>query len=369
MPYSDDRKWTVRQHLLDVVQEFPTLVLKAQTYTYPDGRSATLLMVEGTLPMYYQGVKYNIPVAIWLTEQYPQQAPLTYVVPTPDMIIKPRHSFVDASGVVNTPYLQHWSPQLCNLVDMGHDTSIQFGQDPPLFRLPAAGARPVPTPPAAMPVPVPPHLSFLLQAAFRKAAIAALTRRLQSSIAAANADAAAEMDSLFETQGKLTRREEEIQKGVAALQKERQALEACVLSMSGKTVALERWLEENEAKLPQGEINPDEAIVAADSLSQQALEAQAEDLAIEDTLYALERALTNGVITADAYLKQVRLICRKQFFVRALGMKVASKQHEVARHSQNRTRHERSPQTQSVQMPQGDSWANTGILANPLQAR
>lgn len=49
------------------------------------------------------------------------------------------------------------------------------------------------------------------------------------------------------------RREEEIQKGVAALQKERQALEACVLSMSGKTVALERWLEENEAKLPQGE--------------------------------------------------------------------------------------------------------------------
>ena len=46
--------------------------------------------------------------------------------------------------------------------------------------------------------------------------------------------------------------------------------------------------------------------MAADSLSQQALEAQAEDLAIEDTLYALERALTNGVITADAYLKQVR---------------------------------------------------------------
>ena len=40
---------------------------------------------------------------------------------------------------------------------------------------------------------------------------------------------------------------------MAALQKERQALEACVLSMSGKTVALERWLEENEAKMPQGE--------------------------------------------------------------------------------------------------------------------
>ena len=57
-----------------------------------------LLLAEGTVPMYYQGVKYNIPVAIWLSEQYPLAAPLAYVVPTPDMIIKPRHSFVEASG-------------------------------------------------------------------------------------------------------------------------------------------------------------------------------------------------------------------------------------------------------------------------------
>ena len=54
--------------------------------------------------------------------------------------------------------------------------------------------------------------------------------------------------------------------------------------------------------VPAGEINPDEAIVAADSLSQQALEAQAEDLAIEDTLYALELALTKGVLTAYTHL-------------------------------------------------------------------
>lgn len=30
--------------------------------------------------MYYQGVKYNIPVALWLPERYPLQAPLAYVV-------------------------------------------------------------------------------------------------------------------------------------------------------------------------------------------------------------------------------------------------------------------------------------------------
>ena len=35
--------------------------------------TAELLVAEGTVPMYFQGVKYNIPVAIWLPEQYPLQ--------------------------------------------------------------------------------------------------------------------------------------------------------------------------------------------------------------------------------------------------------------------------------------------------------
>ena len=54
-----------------------------------------------------------------------------------------------------------------------------------------------------------------------------------------------------------------------------------------------------------GEVDPDTAIVAADPLCQQALECQAEDMAIEDTLYALERALTDGHLPFDTYLKQV----------------------------------------------------------------
>ena len=54
-----------------------------------------------------------------------------------------------------------------------------------------------------------------------------------------------------------------------------------------------------------GEVDADVAIVAADPHCQQALDCQAEDMAIEDTLYALERALTDGHLPADAYLKQV----------------------------------------------------------------
>lgn len=45
--------------------------------------------------------------------------------------------------------------------------------------------------------------------------------------------------------------------------------------------------------------------MAADALCQQALEAQAEDMAVEDTLYALERCFQSGGLPADVYLKQV----------------------------------------------------------------
>jgi len=43
---------------------------------------------------------------------------------------------------------------------------------------------------------------------------------------------------------------------------------------------------------------------AADPLSQQALEAQAQDLALEDALYALDKALNSGSVEADVYLRQ-----------------------------------------------------------------
>ena len=69
---------------------------------------------------------------------------------------------------------------------------------------------------------------------------------------------------------------------------------------------------------------------------------------------------------------QVRSLCRKQFFVRALGMKVAARQHKHASPRVQSTARSTpySPQPdRGVHMTQGDSWANTGILSNPLAAQ
>ena len=54
-----------------------------------------------------------------------------------------------------------------------------------------------------------------------------------------------------------------------------------------------------------GEISADDAVVPADALSAQALAAQAEDLALEDAMYELDRALPESTQPIEVYLKQV----------------------------------------------------------------
>ena len=167
----------------------------------------------------------------------------------------------------------------------------------------------------------------------------------------ANEGAAAQIDAMFQEQQQLTQRGSDLAAGVGGMQAERTALESCVLELSGKAVALERWLADNEAKTPEGEVDADGAIVAADVLSAQALEAQAEDMAVEDTLYSLDKALQEGALQPEAYMKQVRNHCYKQFFVRALGNKVAARQHELRRNTAPRHSHAPRP-PMHVQMPQ-----------------
>lgn len=68
-------------------------------------------------------------------------------------------------------------------------------------------------------------------------------------------------------------------------------------------------------------------------------------------------------------LPQVRAVCRRQFFVRTVGSKVAAQQ-ETARRAappppppQRPHEVQRTPSTgRPVVLPQGDSWASAGIV-------
>ncbi|KAK9065452.1 hypothetical protein SSX86_014851 [Deinandra increscens subsp. villosa] len=142
LPYSEDLKPLIDQHLLALSKSHPSLLQKTATFTHNDGRSVTLLQSDGTVPMVFQNVTYNIPVLIWLTETYPRNPPLVFVNPTRDMVIRRSHPFVNQSGLVWIPYLENWVFPSSNLVDLARDLSSYFGYDPPLYSVP----RPNPNP-------------------------------------------------------------------------------------------------------------------------------------------------------------------------------------------------------------------------------
>jgi ESCRT-I complex subunit TSG101 len=55
-------------------------------------------------------------------------------------------------------------------------------------------------------------------------------------------------------------------------------------------------------------------------------ELHADDLAVDDTLYELERALRGEAIPLDKFLKHVRHLARRQFEARAVATKVLAAQ-------------------------------------------
>ena len=98
-----------------------TVSLIASIYfpiAYDDGRTQLLLCVHGLLPIAYRQASYHIPIAIWITRQYPREPPLSFVVPTSDMLVKPS-KHVSVSGLCRIEYILDWEKKyevrLCHI--------------------------------------------------------------------------------------------------------------------------------------------------------------------------------------------------------------------------------------------------------------
>ncbi|KAL6524697.1 hypothetical protein OROHE_015979 [Orobanche hederae] len=352
LPYAEDMKWHIRQHLLHLTETYPSLQPKTAVFTHNDGRTVNLLQADGTVPMSFQGVTYNIPVIIWLMESYPRHAPLVFVNPTRDMIIKRPHPFVSPNGVVSIPYIHSWVFPASNLVELVRNLSLFFARDPPLYSQrkpsnpspnlnPSYGsmnssvdstvARPA-IPPrdySPTPTPPPPYGSGRIMEdpseVFKKNAINKLVESLNGDIREMRKTKEGEMEGFLGAQAALRKREEELRKGLKEMQDEKEALEQQLQVILMNTDVLEGWLIENEGKLGCNDVNSvdvDEAFEPCDALSKQMLDCTASDLAMEDAIYALDKAVQEGSIPFDQYLRNVRLLSREQFFHRATASKV-----------------------------------------------
>ncbi|KAI5070163.1 hypothetical protein GOP47_0014506 [Adiantum capillus-veneris] len=112
-----------------------------------------------------------------------------------------------------------------------------------------------------------------------------------------------EMDKLANTQGLLRQREQICKKGLQELSHEKEALEQQLQTVLTNTDVLETWLKDN--KKNDTDVDIDNAFEPCDALSKQLLECTSAELAIEDVLYSLDKAVQEGVIPVDIYLKQI----------------------------------------------------------------
>ncbi|GJN22588.1 hypothetical protein PR202_gb10168 [Eleusine coracana subsp. coracana] len=322
LPYAEDVKWLIRNHLVALAESFPSLHPKAALFTHNDGRAAHLLQADGTIPIHHAGASYNLPAVIWLPEPYPRSPPLVFLSPTRDMVIKPNHQLVDRSGLVaNAPYLRSWVFPSSNLVDLVRSLSHLFGLDPPLFTRNAAAAPPPPRL-AARPPPIEDPAEV-----FKRNAVAKLVDIAYADAAALRTAREAEVDALFAIQAELRHRGDLVADGVRRMGEEKEALERRLQDVMMATDVIESWVLENSRRGDAQASN--DAIQPADVLSKQMIDCTAADLALEDTIYALDKAIQEGSVPFDGYLRSVRALARDQFFQRALSAKVHSAQQQA----------------------------------------
>ncbi|KAM7279712.1 hypothetical protein ACFE04_006846 [Oxalis oulophora] len=366
LPYTEDTKWLIRQHLLSLTQTYPSLEPKTATFTHNDGRCVNLLQADGTIPMPFHGVTYNIPVIIWLMESYPRHAPCVYLNPTRDMIIKRPHNHVTPSGLVTVDYLLNWVYPSSNLIDLVRSLGSAFANDPPLYSQrrtnPNANTNTNPNPsqvtahqhhvyprpqqggiPSPRPFPPSPYGGAAriqqqqqqqshtddASEVYKRNAVNKILETVHGDLTSMRKSREAEMEGMFNAQAVLRRREEEINGGLKELQDEKEGLEQQLQIVMMNTDVIDGWVRSNEGKVKNfngGDLDIDAAYDCVDSLSKQMLDSSAADLAIEDVVYALDKAVQEGAVPFDLYLRNVRLLSREQFFHRATAAKVKAAQ-------------------------------------------
>ncbi|KAK1752296.1 tumor susceptibility gene protein [Echria macrotheca] len=134
---------------------YPSLKPRTDVHTFPNGTSALLLHLSGTIPVVFRGTTYRFPVSIWVPHAYPREAPIVYVTPTENMMVRPGQH-VDPQGLVYHPYLAGWPTfwDKSTILDFLAILRDIFAKEPPVIaRQPG---RPVSVQPSQTPPPVPP---------------------------------------------------------------------------------------------------------------------------------------------------------------------------------------------------------------------
>jgi len=125
--------------------------------------------------------------------------------------------------------------------------------------------------------------------------------------------AAAQREALLRADANMEREKNELQRIVEICDKDSDILRERIAMAEGVIQ------DANNREVPP----IDSVVVAPTVLHTQLYDLVTEDMAIEDTLYVLEKALDKERITLDVFLKHARTLAREQYLKKALVRKIS----------------------------------------------
>ncbi|XP_074317871.1 protein ELC-like [Silene latifolia] len=293
LSYKDPtQKSLIRNHILHLIHDFPAFKPSNDTFFHVDGAFTELLKVSGLIPV--SKILTDVPLVIWLHENYPVMAPMVYVGLNPDCPVHENHPFIDKSGVIAETHL-NWDPHssLCTLV---HNLASLFVHDHP-----------------SMP-------SSIL----KMTVLDDLVPKVCKDFATINTRNRNEIEKWYSAQDELRRKASQVDGEISRLLVEREELEKRVIELRNYKDRLEKWVStDTGAVMDRVEtLTVDDAVEGIDVKSNVILESRAEDEALEDVMYALDKALVEGVMCFSEYMRRIRVAAREQFRYRDVLVKL-----------------------------------------------
>ncbi|KAF8643402.1 hypothetical protein HU200_066886 [Digitaria exilis] len=316
-PYEHpDLRWLVRQHVLGVLQEFPTLSPSVDTYTTDDGASAALLNVRGLLAVVSPSSSPSpaeVLLTVWLPREYPYLPPLVFAFPSsPSASLVPDHPFVDhRTGRVHhrsLPYLHDWAVPSSTLAGLVRSLAAALRMCHPITMAPSfslAGTAAT----ARVTRPVEEERRRMRAVLFDE-----LASRLGRDAAAFRSGVDEDIHAMASLQAVLRERGHAMGAAVRELEEERMRLERAVTASLAHRGKLLAWLNKT-SRAPE----PDDAGAAlvphaAAGDASRWLESKAAELAVDDAIDALGHAMENGELGFEEYIRRVKILAREQFF-------------------------------------------------------
>lgn len=340
----------VKQDVFYLFQQIQTLAPKYGTLVVDNGKKSNLLNLTGTIPMWFKGQKYNIPMQIWIVEMYPHHPPICYVTPAPNMMIKQQHKNVDHAGRCYLPYLSDWTTKN-DLYGLVNTLSTIFSSEPPVFE--------------KQTISQPQQGSFYnpqqvnqygqqntyqnVQQNVQRKSYEGDNRgsgnsstlwgifgnsgptleeqvnlKVQKKLENVQKDLSGKMEEGLILQSKLMEKSKFLDDSLMQDKIEKEQLMNGIKSFRNREEEVIKWIKENEGR----PLDIDKVVSATDEQSQQILELMSSDLSIEDVMYFLDKQFERGGMDLESYLVNLRELSKRQFMNKALLKKISLTSHK-----------------------------------------